>query len=240
MYHNLELTLNIQFESIWYTGSGEADILTDRLLQKDARGRPYFPASTLKGVIRESCEKLSRTLNFPEPSDPHSIDMNLPGAFGPLCHAPSPVDRLFGNKFEEGGLYFRNAYPIDNTDHVDRFTHIRSRVKMHRKLGTVKEKHLFTTEYAFPMTFESKLSASHRNLAIFEETDPPFAYCLLIAAIKMVDRLGGDKSTGAGHLHQPISITQMIYNDTPFSADTFLKEKGEVYLDASDYQEMRE
>ncbi len=240
MYHNLELTLNMEFDSIWHTGSGEGNILTDRLLQKDARGRPYFPASTLKGVIRESCEKLSRTLNFPKPSDPHSTDLNFPGAFAPLSHAPSPVDRLFGNKFEEGGIYFRNAYLIDDQDRDDCATHIRSRVKMHRKLGTVKEKHLFTTEYALPMTFESKLSARHRDLAALEETDPPFAYCLLIAAIKMVNRLGGDKSTGAGHLPQHISITQMIYNDIPFSADTFLEEKGEFYLDASYYQEMRE
>ncbi len=240
MHHKLELTLSFQFETIWHTGSGDGNILTDRLLQRDARGNPYLPAGTLKGVIRESCEKLCRTLNFPEPSDPHSIDLHFPGAFGPLSRAPSPVDRLFGNKFEEGGLYFRNAYPVGDPNFTSRNFQIRNRVKINRKLGTAKQNHLFTTEYAPPGKFQTTISARHRDLAVFEETDPPFAYCLLIASIGMVNRLGGDKSTGGGHIGRHLTITRMLYNDISFSADNYLNEKGEFYLDPSNYQEMRE
>ncbi|MDM8538278.1 RAMP superfamily CRISPR-associated protein [Desulfobacterales bacterium HSG17] len=236
MHHYLKLKLTIQFESRWHTGSGEGNILTDRLIQKDARGMPHIPGSTLKGVIRESCEKLSRTLGFPEPSNPHSTDIKFPGSFNALNKAPSPVDRLFGNKFEEGGIFFRSARLTENVHHHF-FT--QSRVRMNRKLGTGRDQHLFSSEYGLPMSFETSIDAHHQALAILEEDDPPYAYCLLIAAILMVDRLGGDKSTGAGQLPNNITIESMIYNNNAISIENYLKEKASFYLDSSDYQDVR-
>lgn len=236
MHHDLKLKLNISFESRWHTGSGEGNILIDRLVQKDTRGMPYIPGSTLKGVIREACEKLSRTLGFPDPLDPHDTDLKCPGAFKPLNTVPSPVDRLFGSKYEQGGLFFRNAHLTE--DHHHHFFS-QSRVRMNRKLGTGKDHHLFSSEYSLPMNFNTIIDAHHKDLAIVEEEDPPYAYCILIAAIRMVDRLGGDKSTGAGHLPRNITIESMIYNNKVFSIDTYLKEKAFFYLDSSDYQEMR-
>jgi len=236
MHHKLELTLEIAFNSRWHMGSGEGNIITDRLIQRDACNMPCIPGSTLKGVIREACEKLSRTLGFPEPSDPHGIDLSFPGAFAPLSRAPSPVDRLFGNRFEEGGIFFRNARPMDDL-HNSFFP--QTRVRMNRKLGTARDRHLFSTEYGVAMKFETTVSAHHTNLAVFEEVDPPYAYCLLVAAIGLVGRLGGDKSTGAGRIPDNIVITQMIYNDQTMDVDTYLREKASFYLDGSDYQEMR-
>lgn len=197
---------------------------------------PYIPGSTLKGVIREACEKLSRTLGFPEPSDPHSTDLTLPGAFEPLNKALSPVDCLFGNKYEGGGLFFRNAHLISDLHH-----HFfpKTRARMNRKLGTAKDHHLFSSEYGLPMAFETMLTCHHQDLVVFEEDDPPYAYCLLIAAINLVERLGGDKSSGAGHLSRNITISQMVYNNKSFSVDAYLKEKAAFYLDSSGYQEMR-
>lgn len=244
MLHRLKLKLSIRFSSKWHTGSGEGNILTDRLLQRDARGFPYIPGSTLKGVIRENCEKLSRTCGFPEPSDPHSTELGSPGVFRPLAEVPSPVDRLFGNKFEEGGLFFRNAC-LKKDENYETF--FQTRVRMNRKLGTAKDAHLFSSEYGFSpgkrdeniMTFETAIDGFHQNLAIIEDNDPPYAYCLLVAAICMTDRLGGDKSTGAGQLEKHITITSFQYNGKDINPDKYFEETAEFYLDASDYMEWR-
>ncbi len=97
--HTLSLDLTIEFVSRWHTGAGEAGIMANRLVQRDARNWPYVPASTLKGVIRHHCEKLCRTLGFPEPCDPHLSDLTQAGRFVPLTADLSPVETLFGNNF---------------------------------------------------------------------------------------------------------------------------------------------
>jgi hypothetical protein len=100
-------------------------------------------------------------------------------------------------------------------------------------LKTAKEKHLFSTEYAAPMTFQTTIDGYHRDLVFLEEADPPFAYCLLIAGIIMVERLGGDKSTGAGKLGK-MEINSLTYNDKVISLETVFE-----YLDSELYQETR-
>jgi CRISPR/Cas system CSM-associated protein Csm3 (group 7 of RAMP superfamily) len=198
--HVIELVLKINFQSKWHCGSGEASLLADRLIRRDARAWPFIPGSTLKGVVRESCEKLSRTFGFPDPIDPHQTSLIHPGAFAPLDKVSSPVDAIFGNRYEEGALFFRDARlsipsPFD--------TFFQSRIRMHRRLGTAVEKHLFDSEYALSPLFTtfqltSRIDGYHRHLLCSQPGDPPLAFCLLVAGVLNVDRLGGDKSTGSG------------------------------------------
>jgi len=197
MRHNIRLELTICFKSKWHAGSGESSFVTDRLIRRDARNRPYIPASTLKGVIRESCEKLSRTLGFPHPLDPHETE-EFSEAFAPLNTLESPVDRIFGNKYESGNLFFRDAR-LDGEPPY-RFLREQSRICKYRMLGTARDKHLFSTQYAAPMTFKTRIDGYHSDLLCFDKDDPPFAYCLLISGIMAVARLGGDKSTGSGQI----------------------------------------
>jgi len=232
----LTLKLNLCFQSKWHAGSGEGSILTDRLIQKDSRGRPYFPGSTLKGIIRENCEKLSRTLNFPEPPDPHNTSIDMQDAFCLPEAASSPVVRLFGNRYASGGLFFRNAYPVTSDGYA---FYSQSRIRMNRKLGTARDGHLFTSEYGLPVEFETTVDGHHHNLVVLEDDDPPFEYCLLIAAIRMTDRLGGDKSTGCGILQNNIKIQSLIYNNKAIAVEQYLQDKASFYLNAEDYQELK-
>jgi hypothetical protein len=91
-------------------------------------------------------------------------------------------------------------------------------------LGTVKEKHLFATEYArlWETGFTTTIDGAHHHLKSFGDGDLPYAYCLLIAAISNVDRLGGDKTTGAGRVR--ISI------DSPFLFDERLMNIEDVFI----------
>jgi CRISPR/Cas system CSM-associated protein Csm3 (group 7 of RAMP superfamily) len=208
MRHSIRLELVISFESKWHSGSGEGSMISDRLIRTDSRQRPYIPGSTLKGVIRESCEKLSRTLNFPEPSDPHQRDLTIQDTFMPLKELESPVDRIFGNNYESGNLFFRDARLSDKPPY--NFLSEQSRICKYRMLGTAKERHLFSTQYAAPLTFRTTIEGYHDNLIQLLDNHPPYEYCVLIAGIKTLERIGGDKSTGKGKIE--ILIDKIKYN----------------------------
>ncbi len=215
MHHRIQLELEIDFPYRWHTGSGEGSFMTDRLIRRDSQNRPFIPASTLKGIIRQSCEKLSRTLGFAEPSDPHQPDLTQSQAFVPFQQMTSPVDQLFGTKFEPGGLFFRDARLSDDEE-IN--TLARNRVARHRVLNTAREKQLFSSEYALPAKLKTQIDGRHAGLANMEGY-PPLAYCLLIAAIFAVERIGGDKSSGAGWLNGPIAIARSDYNGSGVDID---------------------
>lgn len=212
MHHHINIELSIRFTSKWHAGSGEGNPLLERQIRKDGRGRPYIPGSTLKGVIRENCEKLSNTLGLPDPpSDPHQSDLSIRDTFYPLDQLASPVDRLFGNKYQGGELYFRDARLRDEAPY--QCLSQQSRICRHRRLGTAKDRHLFTSEYAAPLTLQTTIDGYHRHLRCFDQGEPPLAYCLLIAGIMITRRIGGDKSTGGGRV--AIAFDSIRYNDAP-------------------------
>jgi CRISPR/Cas system CSM-associated protein Csm3 (group 7 of RAMP superfamily) len=225
MHHKIKIGMQIRFASKWHSGSGESGLLIDRLIRRDARGWPFIPGSTLKGVVRESCEKLSRTLQFPEPADPHQTDLTIQDTFHCLDELESPVDRIFGNRCQSGNLFFRDAR-LDKPPH--RFVRDQSRNSIYRMLGTARERHLFSSENAAPMTFSAHIEGYHRDL-ICIEGDPPYAYCLLVAGILSLERLGADKSTGSGKVR--IRIDTLEYNGRFLDTDSVFE-----YLDAELYE----
>ncbi len=230
MNHHIEIKLSVRFISKWHTGSGEGNFLIHRLLKKDARGWPYIPGSTFRGIARESCEKLSRTLKFEEPADPHDTRLEDPGVFGPLQNTLSPVDRLFGSKYEGANLFFRDLRLKDAPFYG--WHGEQTRIRLHRKLKTVKKGALFATQHAAPMDFETTIEGYYDNLCTFSETDPPFACCLLIAGIMAIDRIGGDKSTGSGQVE--IGFDSILWNEEPIEPEEIFE-----YLDPELYKDVR-
>lgn len=236
--HRIHLELEINCPTHLHSGSGGSSFTTDRLICRDNANRPYIPASTLKGIIRESCEKLSRTLKFKEPSNPHDKNLTNSQSFVPFDQMQSPVDRLFGTKYEPGGLFFRDAILKKNDEYVQ--STIRHRVAIQRELHTAKDKALFSTEYMFPATFTTCIDGWHDEIPMLEGY-PPYAYALLIFSIYAVHHIGGDKSTGAGWLDNKICITNALYNGIKLKIkdDIFNKELFDL-LDPEWYTESRE
>lgn len=232
MPHKINLELEIRFSSRWHAGSGKGSFTADRLVSRDAQNRPYIPASTFKGVVRQSCEKLSRTLKFPDPVDPHASDLTRSEVFASFSQIKSPVDRLFGTKFQPGGLFFRDARP-GGPAHGG-CTTVRNRVARHRILNTAKDKQLFNTEYSLPGAFHTRIDGWHNELAALDPDYPPYAYCLLIAGILAVEKIGGDKSTGAGWLDGPVRFRRAEYNGSAINLEDIFE-----FLNPEDYTEMR-
>lgn len=215
MQHKIHLKLDIVFDSHWHTGSGEGSLLTDRLVCLNSKKQSYIPATTLKGVIRHNCEKISATLGFPEASDPHQVNIQDTKAFVPFAQIDSPIDCLFGTKFVAGGLFFRDAILKEA---VSERSVVRTRTARYRVLKTAKTGHLFSTEYNAPTVFSTVIDGWHDNLITFDESLLPYAYCILVAGILATKRIGGDKSTGFGNIKQ-INVCKFLYNDQELSLE---------------------
>jgi CRISPR/Cas system CSM-associated protein Csm3 (group 7 of RAMP superfamily) len=221
MPHRLHLELEIPFITRWHTGSGEGSFTTDRLVRRNARNQPFIPGSTLKGVIRQSCEKLNRTLGFPPPWDPHRLDLSGREGGLPPIQMECPVDQIFGTRVGCGELYFRDAVPKPFETDLCK-TYARNQVARYRVLRTSRDQHLFNTECVPPLTLYTQIDAWHPLLPCFDAGDLPYAYCMLIGGILAVDRLGAQKSSGAGWLDGSIHITAVEYNGNPYRIDEAL------------------
>lgn len=225
--HRISLDLAIKLGSRWHAGTGEGSLTVNRIFRRDSANLPYIPGSTLKGIVRESCERLCRTFGFPEPHDPHAKNIRDKGVFGPTAQVTSPVDALFGNKFESGEIFFRDVR-LNPDAEVGKTCEI-ARTSMFRGLRTVREHHLFTSEYAGEENYQTTIDGFHRHLLATAPTDIPIAYCLLIAGILNIDRIGAEKSTGCGVVD--ISITKAEYNGRVIKTEEIFG-----YLDAELYE----
>jgi len=227
--HKILLKLELELGSRWHAGAGEGSLTVDRIVRRDSAMKPYIPASTLKGVVRESCERLSRTLQFPVPQDPHSSNLRDLAVFGPLKELESPIDSLFGSKYEGGDLFFRDARFAQEDDAGDMLEF--SQTSMYRGLRTVREHHLFTSEFAGACRFATSITGFHRHLLSCGPKDIPFAYCLLVAGLLAVTGIGSNKSTGSGALR--VHVTKVLYNDREFAPDAVFE-----YLSDQDLYEI--
>ena len=55
----MDITYTIELFSYWHCGSGlSAGADVDSLVIKDAKGMPFVPGKTIKGLIREAAETL--------------------------------------------------------------------------------------------------------------------------------------------------------------------------------------
>lgn len=224
MAHRVRLVLHICFRSRWHAGSGEGNLMTDRLIRRDGLNRPFIPGSTLKGIVRQSCEKLCHARGFRNLPSPHHTN---------AIQSHSPVDCLFGTTYEPGQLFFRDARLRDNQDCLPL---VWNRVARHRILGTAKNKQLFSTEYNIPCTLTTTIDGWHENLLTLDTNSPPYEYCLLIAGILAVDRIGAEKSTGAGWLTE-ITLDDALYNGAKIDLDTVFD--WFTAVTPLDYREMR-
>lgn len=227
--HHIHIDIDLEMDGKWHSGSGEGGLLTDRRIRRDVDNLPYLPASTLRGVAREQCERLARAMNMLNPCDPHDPSSTW---FVPKHQIKSVVDLLFGTRHVESTLYFRDA----RIKRMENGTaSVISRTAMSRGLGTVRDKHLFQTEYAEPAVLVTSVTGWHQTLAAFEEGYLPYAYFFLLMGLHTVDRFGGDKSTGKGRCR--LCLANVVYNGQALDAAQLgeqikdIAEVWELYLE---------
>lgn len=204
---HLDLTYRLTFNSAFHCGTGLPNGLIHRAVQKNREGYLYVPGSTIKGVLRETCEYLARTLLNGKHTirDPHDEKAAIQAFF----EGTDMVESIFGSRFQEGALFFDQAEMI--AEHRKIFkngnniffllqTENRTQTRISRLLGTGVREALYSSEFGIAgLQFEGKIHGWVNGISNpFSDLSGSYALYLLIAGLFMTDRIGANRSTGMG------------------------------------------
>ncbi len=204
------LTYLLKFQNPFHCGTGLTNGLIDRSVQKDKDGYLYVPGSTIKGVLRETCEYLARLFGIAvrEPHDRIS-------AMKTFFESPDIAERIFGSCYQESGIFFDNACMTwESKEYRFMQTENRTRTRLSRLTGTVISGALYSSEFGISeLEFEGKIHGWLEGISNPFSDDLPGSYplYLLIAGLSMTSRIGANRSTGMGYCH--FVIEELRVND---------------------------
>lgn len=230
----LHISYTLTFTAPFHMGTGISAGLLDRTVIRNANGYLYVPASTLKGVLREHCEQLSRfylpTLQI---ASPHVTDAALT-EFG---NEPTLISRIFGSPLYPGGLHFENAtqsaddldsYSIGRVEYKEAQVNIATQVRINRLTCTAVDRALYTSEFGIrELTFIGTIRGQLKctpidTLAATLPLDkegytitPTYSLLLLLAGLLLIERIGGNKSTGKGQCMCTITEVMLDMHSCP-------------------------
>lgn len=223
----IQIDYTLEFTTPFHFGTGIRTGLIDRSVKRDPNGYLYVPGSSLKGVMRETCERLlhlylpnNLNTNRPIIVSPHDAT----GDFQDFSGSFTPITRIFGSRIEPGRLRFDDAYQPDltqydgndhrNSEHIGKYkrvqTSISTQVRIDRPTRTAVTEALYTSEFGvsgltfaghirgwlecYPASFQQSTDLPDNTLV----GTPTYSLLLLLAGLCMMERLGGNKSTGKG------------------------------------------
>lgn len=215
----VQIDYELAFSAPFHFGTGISTGVIDRSVIRDADGNLYMPASTFKGVVREHCEQLCRFyLPGAQIASPHDTYAAL-AQFG---RGPTLISRIFGSQLYPGNLRFNDARQEQESKNTYKEiqTNILTQVRINRLTRTAADEALYTSEFGaryllFEGTIKGQLNCTPiEELAVTIQGQEPYTltptYSLLVllAGLLMVERLGGNKSTGKGQCR--CSITNVL------------------------------
>jgi CRISPR/Cas system CSM-associated protein Csm3 (group 7 of RAMP superfamily) len=212
-FDRILITYYLTFNTPFHCGTGLRSALIDRTVVRDHNDYLYVPGSTIKGVVREHCERLERMYSERDNigdliGSPHDARNALMALGKPV----TMVSRIFGSHYNPGNLFFEDARLSDDDKKLflgnngdDRYknlqTDLYTQVRLHRPTRTSVTGALYTSEFGVRDTkLEGKVSGWLRCTPIEEVSPqgPTYSLLLLLVGLHMLDRIGGNKSTGKG------------------------------------------
>jgi len=232
----IQIDYILRFATLFHFGTGIRDVLVDRTVVRDSEGYLYVPGSTFKGVLRERCEQLSRfyaseqeKARIESPHKPEAALLWL-GEVKP----PLPI-RIFGAHTHPGGLFFDDARQADEEkaayeggegNYKSLQVQTYTQVRIDRPTHTAVPGALYTSEFGnrdvnFSGMIQGLLECIPVDLSGYadvlpvkdQRNAPTYSLLLLLVGLRMLDRLGGNKSTGKGMCTCEI-IRASINNET--------------------------
>jgi len=141
--------------------------------------KPILPATTLKGWLRESAERILRGI-FPNICDSSQA--------GEICGS-CLICEIFGAPRKRSPLYFSDAVLEDSA--ID----VRMNVSLSRHRKTAYEERLFSTEVAWPKRVQTKIKGW------FDSRDKALQVAaIIVLAAKAGYAIGASRSRGLGWL----------------------------------------
>jgi CRISPR/Cas system CSM-associated protein Csm3 (group 7 of RAMP superfamily) len=223
----VELKYTLTFTMPFHFGTGLRSGLLDRTIVRNQDGYVYVPASTIKGVWREKCEQIERsyTGRVELVDTPHDAKKALLG----LGDKITMTTRIFGSQQHPGRLFFNDAHlteeekkEFDDKDAGDEGKGRRkylqttnyTQVRLERPSRTSVKGALYTSEFGVRnFIFEGSVNGwlECMEVADIGSPKPTCSLQLLLAGLCMMEKLGGNKSTGKGAC--TFKITELKLND---------------------------
>lgn len=157
--------LTLFFETPLHHGSGYGLAgLIDRPFLRDATRMPYLSAAAIKGKFRWAAYRNLKTQDF------DGLCVQQSGSF---CRSePCRLCELFGSPWHPGRAVFSEAYPspeqrailrLAMSDRRTTGTNVRTGTGIDRSRRVVRHDHLYNTEVAPALTFESYIEGTLRE-----------------------------------------------------------------------------
>ena len=191
-------------------GTGFRRGLIHRSVAQDSDGFAYIPASSFKGCVRRSCERLAKSLGLRVCNPPQPASM---------CSAAEPaclVCRVFGNPGQTGALHWRDARLLETYQEAFEQNKAaqfygRTQVQLSRALGVASPGKLFTSESTVEdLEFETAVTGRLLYTPIDDEVPGGYEMLLLLAGLKLINTVGGGASRGAGWISCNLPATIKI------------------------------
>lgn len=212
----ISITYDLTFETPFHCGTGLRTGLIDRTIVRDRNGYLYVPGSTIKGIVREHCERLERMYSeqVPDLSELIASPHDARKALLALGYRTTMISRIFGSHSHPGYLFFEDARQDDKEK--EQFakggvqTDLYTQVRLDRPTRTAVPGALYTSEFGVrDVKLHGDIHGWIQCTSIKGiEQGPTYSLLLLLAGLSLVDRIGGNKSTGKGKCHCEIkSVT---------------------------------
>jgi len=241
---HISIVYQLTFAGAFHFGTGLRGGLIHRLVARDAEDFLYVPGSTVKGVLRDRCEQLARLFGL-ETFSPHTQD------WAETRSDAGIVARIFGSRFRPGQLYFDDAPMIDDDKNLFRTenraqeakfkawqTEQRTQVSMSRLTRTAQQGMLYTSEYGVrALRFAGRITGILEGTPLPDSDLGTFSLLLLVAGLLSINRLGGNKSTGAGEVSCEIHNQQVKVDRQALPLTTLLDQLP--YLEQEFYADWR-
>jgi CRISPR/Cas system CMR subunit Cmr4 (Cas7 group RAMP superfamily) len=231
---SIVIDCTLAFATLFHCGTGIREGLVDRTVARNNQGHLYIPGSSFKGVLREKCEQLARAYVRDEKekqriASPHNAEVALLN----LGRKPTMITRIFGSQNVPGSLFFDDAWQSgeDAQMEISQYKKLQvgiyTQVRIDRPTHTAVPGALYTSEFGtkdteFKGTIQGWLSCipvDRRDVALehIPRTDlaPTYSSLLLLAGLQLIERLGGNKSTGKGQCDCRITRVAIREEDCP-------------------------
>ncbi len=233
----IELSYKLSFATPFHCGTGLRLGLIDRTVVRDREGYLYTPGSTIKGVLREHCERLARF--YEEPDDEErdekeherattSIASPHDGRAALLSLGPriTMITRIFGSNGHPGRLFFEDARQSEEdreqygrNDQQDAQLDLYTQVRLNRLTRTAEDGALYSGEFGVKdLMLQGSINGWLECMPIDGRDDAPtYSLLLLLAGLQMMKRIGANKSTGKGECQ--CTITRLAVNDYTYTTE---------------------
>lgn len=204
----IQETFSIQLNMLsdWHIGSGSGSGVIDSIVQKDLNGLPYISAKTLTGILRDATELVALGLDNGEENGRWQEWVNC--LFGEQPSVTIEVDETIESPPRPAALSIRSAHLPRKLSHVlstesksklkNAICFIKPGIKIEQSSGCAEKDCLRFEEMVRQGTVLEALNCQLILPPESKQEQKQTAYALLIAGMKMVERLGGKRRRGAG------------------------------------------